>query len=331
MKKSFKALVVRQNGSKFTRSIEKKFIEDLPRNDVLIRVHYSSLNYKDSLSCFGDKTVTRHYPHTPGIDAAGIVEESSSDNFKIGDKVIVTSHDLGANTPGGFGQFIRVPENWILHLPKGLTLKESMAYGTAGYTAGLSTYLLKKNNILPKNGPILVTGSTGGVGSVAISILSNLGYEVFASTGKKDSKKFLQSIGAKNIISREDIIDNMNRTLLRESWGGVLDTVGGKTLEAAIKSCKKRGVIISCGMVSSPIFSITVFPFILRGISLIGTGASETTLEVKNKIWSHLAGDWKLKNFKIISKECTLNQIENELQKIFSGKQQGRIVVNMIN
>ena len=331
MTKRFKALVVREDRLKYSIGIEEKSIDDLPKNEVLIRVHFSSLNYKDGLSSTGDKTVTRHYPHTPGIDAAGIVEKSNNKNFKSGDQVIVISNDLGANTPGGYGQYICVPSSWVMPLPKGLTLKESMIYGTAGFTAALAVFLLKKNQVKPENGPVLVTGATGGVGSVAVSILSNLGYEVIASTGKKESELFLHKLGASKVIRRDELVDEMNRTLLKEHWSGALDTVGGKTLETVLKSCKKRGVVISSGLVSSPKISMTVFPFILRGISLIGTGASETSIEVKNQIWLNLAKGWKLNNFDLISKNCKLEELETEIQKILNGQQQGRIVVDLRN
>jgi len=329
MNETFKALVVRQDGVNFTRSIEQRNISELPKGEVLIRVYFSSLNYKDGLSSSGDKTVTRHYPHTPGIDAAGIVESSKVSNFKTGDQVVVISYDLGANTSGGFGQFIQVPSDWVMPLPKGLSLRESMIYGTAGYTAGLSVSLLQDQGIMPSSGPILVTGATGGVGSISVALLASLGYSVSASSGKKSADIFLKELGASEVINREQVIDKMKRTLLKEVWSGAIDTVGGVTLETILKSCKKKGAVVSAGLVSSSNLSITVFPFVLRGISLIGTGASETSMHKRKEIWSKLAGDWKLKKLDYIVTDCNLEELDAKLDKILIGKQQGRVVVDM--
>jgi len=329
MNETFKALVVRQDGVNFTRSIEHRNISELPKGEVLIRVHFSSLNYKDGLSSSGDKTVTRHYPHTPGIDAAGIVESSKVSNFKTGDQVVVISYDLGANTSGGFGQFIQVPSDWVMPLPKGLSLRESMIYGTAGYTAGLSVSLLQDQGVMPSSGPILVTGATGGVGSISVGLLASLGYCVSASSGKKNANIFLKKLGASEVINREQVIDKMKRTLLKEVWSGAIDTVGGVTLETILKSCKKKGAVISAGLVSSSNLSITIFPFVLRGISLIGTGASETSMHKRKEIWSKLAGDWKLKKLDYIATDCNLDELDAKIDKILIGKQQGRVVVDM--
>ena len=329
MKQSFKALVVRQDGRNFSREIERRYISDLPDGEVLIRVHYSSINYKDILSCFGDKTVTRHYPHTPGIDAAGIVESSMVSDFRVGQSVVVISFDLGANTSGGFGQYIRVPASWVMLLPKGLSLRESMIYGTAGFTAGLSVNLLQKQGVLPDDGPILVTGATGGVGSISLALLSSLGYSVSASSGNKNANPFLIKLGALEVVSREKVIDILGRTLLKELWSGAIDTVGGPTLETILKSCKKKGVVVSTGLVSSSNISTSVFPFILRGISLIGSGASETSMKKRNEIWGKLAQEWKLKELDFIATDCCLDDLEENIVNIANGNQLGRVVINM--
>lgn len=328
MKKIFNTLVVTKVNSNFKYSIEKKNISDLPKGDVVIEVYYSSLNYKDVLSCKGDVTVTRHYPHTPGIDAAGIVAYSSSRNFKKNDRVIVISFDLGANTDGGFSEFIRVPADWVMKLPSGLTLKESMIYGTAGFTAALAVFYLKKN--LPKNEKkILVTGATGGVGSLAISFLSKLGYSITASTGKDKKKNFLKKIGANEIINRNDLIDRYGMTLMKENWSGAIDTVGGQTLEFILKTTKKRGVVISAGMVSSARFSNTVYPFILRGINLIGTGASEISMVDRKKIWKLISKEWKIDNLNQITTQIKLSEIPDYIENFLTGKQTGRVVVKI--
>ena len=332
MNATFKALVVRQSDDKnFIRSIEQRNIDDLPEGDVLIRVHYSSLNYKDGLSCSGNHTVTRHYPHTPGIDAAGIVEFSCVDDFKVGDSVVVISYDLGANTSGGFGQFIRVPADWVMPLPKGLDLRESMIYGPAGYTAGLAVSLLQNQGVLPKNGPIIVTGATGGVGSISVALLAGLGYSISASSGKSSAEVFLKKLGAFEIIGRKAVDDESRRTLLKEVWAGAIDTVGGNTLATILKSTKLRGAVVSVGLVSSSSLETTVFPFILRGISLQGTGASETTMPKRKEIWSKLANEWKPKNLEYLAVDCSLEQLNSEIDKILIGNQKGRVVVDMRN
>ena len=238
MSRTFQALVVRMSDSgNYTRAIEERSIDDLPKGEVLIRVHYSSLNYKDGLSCIGNRGVTRHYPHTPGIDAAGIVETSDSSNFKAGDPVVITSYDLGMNTAGGFGQFIRVPAGWVMPLPEGLSLRESMIYGTAGYTAGLSVKILQRQGVNPGGAPIVVTGATGGVGSLSVALLASLGYSVSASTGKPDSNDFLRKLGASEIIGRDAVNDKYGKPLLKETWAGAIDSVGGETLATLLKSC----------------------------------------------------------------------------------------------
>jgi len=329
MSQTFKALVVHKDGLNITRAIEQRNISELPKGDVLIRVHFSSLNYKDGLSSSGDMTVTRHYPHTPGIDAAGIVESSSDSRFHVGDQVVIISFDLGANTPGGFGQFIRVPADWVMHLPKGLDLRESMIYGTAGYTAGLAVSLLQKQGLIPNSGPIIVTGATGGVGSVSVALLAGLGYSVSASSGKSSAEVFLRKLGALEVIDRKAVNDDSGRTLLKEIWAGAIDTVGGNTLDTILKSTKLRGAVVSVGLVSSSNLHTTVFPFILRGISLQGTGASESTMLRRKEIWSKLANEWKPKHLEYLAVDCSLEQLNSQIDKILIGNQKGRIVVDM--
>jgi putative YhdH/YhfP family quinone oxidoreductase len=330
MEQEFKALVVRQVDDKtYTKGIEKRTIDDLPDGSVLIRVQYSSLNYKDALSCNGNRGVTRHYPHTPGIDAAGIVEFSGSNNFNPGDSVVVISYDLGQNTPGGFGQFIRVPSSWVMPLTKGMSLYESMIYGTAGFTAGLAIDKLQRQGISPENGPIIVTGATGGVGSISIALLSGLGYYVIASTGKKDADIFLKRLGALKVIDRKALSNKLGFNLLKEEWAGAIDSVGGNTLATLLKSCKQNGAVVSVGLVESSDLNITVFPFILRGVSLLGLSASETTMEDRKKIWEKLSNEWKPDNLNKIEKYCSLENLSIEIDKIYKGTQKGRVVVDM--
>ena len=327
---TFRAMVVEEVGEKnFVRVIKDRSLDDLPDGEVLIRVHYSSLNYKDVLSLVGNKGVTKNYPHTPGIDASGVVQESADPGFCAGDQVIVTGYDLGANTSGGFGEYIRVPADWVLKLPQGLTLKDSMVYGTAGFTAALCVLGLEKNGVTPASGEILVTGATGGVGSVAVGILSKTRYQVVAATGKKDQAGFLTELGAKEVIGRDEVTDKSGRPLLKGRWAGVVDTVGGDILATAIKSTGREGTVTCCGNVASGDLPLSVYPFILRGVTLMGVDSSYCPMERRIQAWDRLSSDWKLDNLGRIGKEVTIDQLENEIALILEGKQVGRVVVNL--
>ena len=326
----FRALVVTKNDDKtFTREVTERKINDLPEGEVLIRVRYSSLNFKDGLSCIGNPGVTRNYPHTPGIDASGEVAESSDSRFKEGDFVIVSGYNLGMDTSGGFGQYIRVPADWIEPLPEGLTIKEAAIYGVAGFTAALSVDALQKHGIVPEDGEVVVTGSTGGVGSVSVALLSHLGYNVVASTGKKEEREFLSGIGASQIISREEVNDESNKPLLSERWGGAIDSVGGNTLATLLKAVKRGGAIAATGLVASSELSTTVFPFILRGVSLLGIDSGYTPKKLRREIWKKLAGDWKFAKLQKLTIDCTLDQLDPEIDKILAGGQRGRVVVDL--
>jgi len=327
---TFRALVVSKTDEKtFTREITERSISDLPEGEVLIRVHFSSLNYKDGLSCIGNPGVTRNYPHTPGIDASGKVAESSDSRFKEGDSVIVTGYDLGMNTSGGFGEYIRVPADWVVPLPEGMTFKEASIYGVAGFTAALSVDALQKYGVNPEQGEIVVTGSTGGVGSVSVALLSLLGYTVVASTGKKEESEFLQRLGASEIISREEVNDESKKPLLRERWAGAVDTVGGTTLAALLKAAKRGGAVAATGLVASSELSTTVFPFILRGVSLLGIDSGFTPTKLRLEIWNKLAGIWKIPQLEQLTIDCTLEELDPEIDKILAGGQRGRVVVNL--
>ena len=327
---TFRALVVsKTDENTFTREITERSISDLPEGEVLIRVHFSSLNYKDGLSCIGNPGVTRNYPHTPGIDASGKVAESSDSRFKEGDSVIVTGYDLGMNTSGGFGEYIRVPADWVVPLPEGMTFKEASIYGVAGFTAALSVDALQKHGVSPEQGEIVVTGSTGGVGSVSVALLSLLGYTVVASTGKKEESEFLLRLGASEIISREEVNDESKKPLLRERWAGAVDTVGGTTLAALLKAAKRGGAVAATGLVASSELSTTVFPFILRGVSLLGIDSGFTPTKLRREIWNKLAGIWKIPQLEQLTIDCTLEELDPEIDKILAGGQRGRVVVNL--
>lgn len=325
----YKALVVKEvEDKKFQREIVEKHISELPEGEVLIEVKYSSLNYKDALSASGNKGVTRNYPHTPGIDAAGIVRENSDGNFAVGEKVLVTGYDLGMNTSGGFQQYIRVPAHWVVKLPENLDLKEAMMYGTAGFTAALSVYKLVSAGIKPEQGKILVTGSTGGVGSIAVAILAKLGYEVVGVTGKPDKKDMLLKLGAKDIILREEADDNSGRALLKGKWAGVIDTVGGNILATAIKSTEYGGVVTCCGNAASPELPTSVFPFILRGVSLLGVDSVQCPMDLRLKIWKLLSSDWKI-DLSSSTEEVSLEGLNEKIDVILQGKLAGRVIVNL--
>lgn len=326
--KTFQALLVTEEADKtFSRNLTSRQIDDLPEGDIIVKVAYSSLNYKDALSATGNKGVTRNYPHTPGIDVSGVVEESRNDRFKPGDEVIVTSYDLGMNTSGGFAEYIRVPADWVVKLPGNLSLKEAMIYGTAGFTAGLSVSSLI-HSVKPNDGEILVTGASGGVGSIAASILLFLGYNVVA-VSSSDKSEFLASLGIEKIISREDAADSSGKPILKTRWAGVIDNVGGNILATAIKSTQYGGAITSCGNVASPELELNVFPFILRAVRLLGIDSQNCPMPKRQRIWNSLADDWKLENLESLSEEITLDQLEEKIQLILQGKCKGRIVIRV--
>jgi putative YhdH/YhfP family quinone oxidoreductase len=325
---TFKAFVVEEKEGIFIRSIKYKLISDLPEGELLIKVHYSSLNYKDALSASGNKGVTRKYPHTPGIDAVGTVVSSKTDLFKVDDQVIVTSYDLGMNTNGGFGQYIGVPQDWAVKLPENLSMKEAMILGTAGLTAGMSVLRLIEK-VKPEDGEIVVSGATGGVGALSVSILKKLGYRVAAITGKDSEHDYLRNLGAATIISRTDFESLDHKPLLKPAFAGGIDTVGGVILENIIKSTNPMGVVTCCGNVASPKLDLTVFPFILRGISLIGIDSQNYPLADRERVWNKLAKDWKPRNLANISTEINLSELSEKIELMLVGKLKGRTIVNL--
>ncbi len=326
---TFQAMVVTETADKrYTRALTERRISDLPAGDVLVKVRYSSLNYKDALSASGNKGVTRNFPHTPGIDAAGIVEQSSSPEFQAGDNVIVTSYDLGMNTAGGFGEYIRVPAGWVVPLPKSLTLRESMIYGTAGFTAALS--VLRLVELVPKDrGDILVSGATGGVGSIAVSILSRIGYPVVAVNGIVEEAGYLRELGAKDVISIEDATDTSGRPVLKSRWAGAIDTLGGDILATTIKSVQPAGAVTCCGNVASPDLPLNVFPFILRGVTLVGIDSQNCPMPYREKTWAKLADEWKLPQLEQVVSETDLDGLSDRIDVMLAGKHRGRTIVKI--
>ena len=324
----FKGFIVEEQEGRFVRSIKTRSVSDLPENDLLIRVHYSSLNYKDALSASGNKGVTKSYPHTPGIDAVGTVVCSDTDKFDENEKVIVTSYDLGMNTPGGFGQFIRVPSDWAVKLPQSMTMRESMIVGTAGLTAGMSIERLTES-IKPEHGRVVVSGATGGVGTLSVAILAKLGYEVSAITGKEHERAFLHELGASEVLLRKDFETEDARPILKGRFAGGIDTVGGTVLANIIKSTQPMGVVTCCGNAASPKLSMTVFPFILRGVSLIGIDSQNYPMRYREIVWNRLAKDWKPDALLEVCKEISLTELSDSINLMLDGKLKGRTVLNL--
>lgn len=330
MIENYKALVARErDNGKVTAEIEQVPFDFLPENEVLIKVAYAALNYKDGLSATGHRGVTRKYPHTPGVDAAGTVVSDKSGKWKEGDQVICTSYDLGMNTNGGFAEYISVPAAWVVPLPSNMDLQKSMVLGTAAYTAGLALYKMEKCGQHPEMGPIVVTGSTGGVGSMAVMLLQRAGYEVHAVTGKSEQADYLHSLGTSKILTREDVDDTSGRPLMRPQWAGAIDNVGGNTLATLLKACDRNGSVASIGLVASAEFSTTVYPFILNGVNLLGVDSAETPYAVREEIWNKLANEWA---FVIPAKSTQLVQLDaipEWIGKILKGQTVGRVVAEI--
>ena len=321
--------VEKSDSGEFARSVVALDAADLPPGEVLIDVAYSSLNYKDALSATGNPGVTRNFPHTPGIDAAGVVAESASAEFAVGDEVIVIGFDLGMNTPGGFGQKIRVPAAWVVAMPEGLDARSAMILGTAGFTAALCVHKLEAFGMAPDGGPVLVTGATGGVGSVAVKLLAKLGYEVHAVTGKDSQHDFLRGLGAAAILSRDDALAGAERPLGRETWGGAVDAVGGQILVNAAKSLRYGCSVAACGLVASPQIPATVLPFILRHVNLLGIDSVELPLPQKAEIWRKLAGRWHLDGLEDLVAPLDLDTLSPAIDRILAGDMVGRGLVSL--
>ena len=320
-----KKIVIRESEEGlFSQKIEETNLDSLLPNDLLIHVKYSSLNFKDALSISGNKGVTKNYPHTPGIDAAGIVINSNSSEFKQGDEVIVTGFDLGMNTSGGLSEYISIPSAWAIKKPTELTLKECMIFGTAGLTAAMCIDKILQNGLI--EGPVIVSGATGGVGSMAIMILHKLGIETVAFSRKESAKDFLYKIGSDQIIHS---LDFSTRALLKPVYSAAIDTVGGTVLENILKLIKPNGAISICGMALSPNLNITVFPFIIRGLSLLGIDSAEAKIEWRKELWNKMATVWKPENLEEYCKEISLEDVGLEVQKMLNGTQIGRVIVKI--
>ncbi|MBD3288438.1 acryloyl-CoA reductase [candidate division KSB1 bacterium] len=329
---SYKAyLAIRNDDNSTTTALTTRNMDELPPGDVLIRVAYSSLNYKDALSATGAPGVTKNYPHVPGIDASGEVVESAVAAYNPGDEVLVTGYDLGSNTDGGYAEYIRVPAEWVVPLPAGLTAKDAMIYGTAGFTAALCVHSLQRNNLKPDMGPVVVTGATGGVGSVAIGILAKLGYTVIASTGKSSKHDFIKKLGASSIVDRDAVQEDSGRPLLKSRWAGAVDTVGGNTLTTIVKSIQQQGSVAACGVVAGPKLELTVFPFILRGVRLLGIDSAMCPHDLRRDIWAKLADEWKPAHLESLVTTIHLKDLDSAVASILKGQNVGRTVVKISN
>ncbi|TKH01927.1 acryloyl-CoA reductase [Peribacillus simplex] len=330
MIQQFDALVVNKQDDQFTVNIQQLSLDDLPQGEVLIRVHYSGVNYKDSLAAIPNGNIVSSYPIVPGIDMAGVVVSSEDSRFKEGDEIIATSYGIGVSQSGGYSQFARVPAEWIVPLPDGLTMKEAMIIGTAGFTAALSVLRLEENNLTPEQGSVLVTGATGGVGSFAVSILSKLGYSVEASTGKESEHGYLKKIGAATIVSREDIYDGKLRALGKQKWSGAVDPVGGEPLASVLSQIKYGGAVAVSGLTAGTSLPATVFPFILRGVNLLGIDSVNCPMDTRLKVWHRLATDFKLEHLEqLVQQEITLEELPDVLPTLLKGEARGRTIVKL--
>lgn len=329
MAEKFKALVV-NNEEQFTVDVKELSVNDLPEGDVLLKVEYSSINYKDSLAAIPDGNIVKSYPFVPGIDLAGTVISSENPQFKEGDQVIATSYEIGVTHFGGYSEYARIPSEWLVPLPEGLSLKEAMVIGTAGFTAALSVQRLEENNVTPDKGKVLVTGATGGVGSFAVSILSKLGYEVEASTGKESEHDFLISLGATSIVPREEVYDGKVRALGKQKWAAAVDPVGGEPLASVLSQIHYGGSVAVSGLTAGTKLPSTVFPFILRGVNLLGIDSVYCPMDTRLKVWNRLATDFKPDNLEqLIQQEITLEQLPEALPTLLKGQAKGRTIVKL--
>ena len=325
---TYKALRVTKQDDAFSMAVEQQDTADLPAGELLIRVHYSSLNYKDALSASGNPGVTRNFPHTPGIDAAGVVESSDDARFSAGDEVIVTGYDLGMNTPGGLGGYIRVPADWAVPLPTGMSLRESMIIGTAGLTAALCVLKLETLG-MKAGGRIVVSGASGGVGSFAVALLAKLGYHAVASTGSPYAADWLTTRGAAEIIDRSVLAKSDPRPMAAGQWDGAIDTVGGDTLGNIIKELNYGASVAVVGLVGGTSIPVTVFPFILRDVNLLGVDSVEISHERRVHTWGKLATTWKLDDLEGLASEISLEDVPGYLDGLLKGTVRGRTLINL--
>jgi putative YhdH/YhfP family quinone oxidoreductase len=322
-------LVEKDSSGRVTSGVTERPTGELPEGDVTLRVLYSSLNYKDALAATGHAGVVKQFPHVAGVDAAGLVVESGVGEIAEGDPVLVTGFAMGAERWGGYAQYVRVPHEWIVPLPGGLSLRESMILGTAGFTAGLCVDSLQRHDVRPESGPVVVSGASGGVGSAAVAILAKLGYHVAAVTGKTSAHDFLRQLGAQEILAREDVDDRGGKPLLSGRWAGAVDTVGGNTLATIIRALRHDGCVAACGLVGGNDLPVSVFPFILRAVTLTGIDAAWCSVALRHQIWQRLAGPWKPDQLRALASFTTLEGLPPRIADILAGRVRGHVVVEI--
>ncbi len=321
----YKAYLVEENEGKHSGQVKEIEMPSLDDGNVIIKVHYSSLNYKDALASSGVKGVVKSYPFVPGIDVAGEIVETSNSEFSVGDNVVATGYKIGMSVFGGFGELVQLPSKWVLKLPAELNSFDSMCYGTAGITAAACVKKIVDANVSNEL-PVLVSGATGGVGSISVGILSKLGYQVHAISGKQNKIETLKSMGASEIILRDEFTNEPVKALDKAIYGGAVDTVGGEILAKIISMVANQGVVSCCGNVAGAMFTSSVFPFILRGVQLSGIDSAESSLVLKKELWNLLSNEWSL-NLTDHIKTIQIDGIGDEVKKILNGNQVGRVVI----
>lgn len=326
--KEFRCLLVEKQHSEVVSSVQVVPIVRLSMGDVAIKVEWSSVNYKDALAASGHPGVAKTLPHVPGIDAAGEVIESNVDGIHVGQRAIVTGYDLGQGHWGGWSEFVRVPASWVVPLPSNLSVREAMVLGTAGFTAAQCVLALQQNQVMPACGEVVVTGASGGVGSLAVRLLAHLGYKVVAVSGKPELHAKLIELGASRVLTRAEFQDSSPRPMLRAQWAGGVDTVGGETLVRLLRSVAYGGSVAACGLVTGAELNMTLYPFLLRGISLCGIASADCPMDKRKRIWNLLASDWKLSNLEQLVTEIGLADLPNSTRKILAGEVAGRVLVD---
>jgi putative YhdH/YhfP family quinone oxidoreductase len=325
----FKAYRIREIEKKVVARFEDLAVEDLDKGELTVRVAYSSVNYKDALAATGAGRIIRRFPCVGGIDLSGTVTESADARFRRGDAVICTSYDLGVAHDGGYAEYARIPADWAVPMPKGLNLFEAMALGTAGYTAGLAVVRMEANGLKPANGPVIVSGATGGVGSIAIDVLSRLGYKVTALTGKDAETDYLRALGATEVMSRTSLDLSKIKPLDKATWAGAVDNLGGEVLAWMASTMMPGGTIAAIGLAASMSLNTTVAPFILRGVSLLGIDSGATPMPLRREVWSRLAGDMRPAHLKDMTRTISIDELPQAFDGLLKGEAKGRIVVDL--
>ncbi|HKW37381.1 MAG TPA: oxidoreductase [Burkholderiales bacterium] len=325
----FKAYRIREVEKKAVGGFEEIALEELDRGELVVRVAYSSVNYKDALAATGAGKIIRRFPCVGGIDLSGTVTESSDPRFKRGDAVICTSYDLGVSHDGGYAEYARVPADWAVPVPKGMTLFEAMALGTAGYTAALAVVRMEANGLAPGNGPVVVSGATGGVGSIAIDVLSRLGYGVTALTGKEGESGYLRTLGAREVMPRKSLDLSRIKPLDKATWAGAVDNLGGEVLAWMASTMMTGGTIAAIGLAASMSLNTTVAPFILRGVSLLGIDSGTTPMPLRREVWRRLATDMRPAHLKEMTRTIAFDDLPTVFEGFLKGAARGRVVVDL--